>query len=169
MIKVCKSCGKEFQNLTEGVLYSSNAIGVLEFCSDACSKNYLTQLWNEKFAEEHYIMVLYVTRWDSRCCFQLGAAAPAFKYSSPFQFMLEVSCWLLGSWNLLEWWRRSNKLGNLLPKKNLVFFSTVITSKPEILLYFGFITSSSSMHSITFPQSHEIKCFGIGYTYSGEE
>lgn len=32
---------------------------------------------------------------------------------------------------------------------------------PEILLYFGFITSSSSMHSITFPQSHEIKCLGI--------
>lgn len=41
MIKVCKSCGKEFQNLTEGVLYSSFARGVLEFCSDDCSKNYL--------------------------------------------------------------------------------------------------------------------------------
>src|SRR5215217_3170685 len=40
MIKVCKSCGKEFQNFTEGVLYSSHAIGVLEFCSDDCSKNY---------------------------------------------------------------------------------------------------------------------------------
>ena len=40
MIKVCKSCGKEFQNLTRGVLYSSHAIGVLEFCSDDCSKNY---------------------------------------------------------------------------------------------------------------------------------
>jgi ribosomal protein L24E len=44
MIKVCKSCGKEFQNLTRGVLYSSSTIGVLEFCSDNCSKNYLTQL-----------------------------------------------------------------------------------------------------------------------------
>jgi hypothetical protein len=41
MIKVCKSCGKEFQNLSEGVLYSSFARGVLEFCSDDCSKNYL--------------------------------------------------------------------------------------------------------------------------------
>jgi hypothetical protein len=42
MIKVCKSCGKEFQNLSEGVLYSSFARGVLEFCSDDCSKNYLS-------------------------------------------------------------------------------------------------------------------------------
>jgi transposase-like protein len=41
MIKACKSCGKEFQNLTEGVLYSSSGIGVLEFYSDECSKNYL--------------------------------------------------------------------------------------------------------------------------------
>jgi ribosomal protein L24E len=40
MIKICKSCGKEFQNLTRGVLYSSHAIGVLEFCSDDCAKNY---------------------------------------------------------------------------------------------------------------------------------
>src|SRR5215208_4019118 len=44
MIKVCKSCGKEFQNLSEGVLYSSFARGVLEFCSDDCSKNYLNSL-----------------------------------------------------------------------------------------------------------------------------
>jgi hypothetical protein len=44
MIKVCKSCGKEFQNLSEGVLYSSSAIGVLEFCSDNCSKNYLNSV-----------------------------------------------------------------------------------------------------------------------------
>jgi ribosomal protein L24E len=44
LIKVCKSCGKEFQNLTEGVLYSSSAIGVLEFCSDKCSKNYLNSV-----------------------------------------------------------------------------------------------------------------------------
>jgi hypothetical protein len=40
---------------------------------------------------------------------------------------------------------------------------------PEMLLYFGFTTSSSSMSSITFPQSHEIKCFGIEYTYKEEE
>ena len=44
MIKVCKSCGKEFQNLTEGVLYSSSIIGVLEFCSDNCSKDYLNSV-----------------------------------------------------------------------------------------------------------------------------
>ena len=44
MIKVCKSCGKEFQNFTEGVLYSSNAIGVLEFCSDDCAKNYFNSV-----------------------------------------------------------------------------------------------------------------------------
>jgi hypothetical protein len=44
MIKVCKSCGKEFQSLTEGVVYSSSAIGVLEFCSDNCSKNYLNSV-----------------------------------------------------------------------------------------------------------------------------
>ena len=44
MIKVCKSCGKEFQNLTEDVLYSSSGIGVLEFCSDNCSKNYLNSV-----------------------------------------------------------------------------------------------------------------------------
>jgi hypothetical protein len=30
---------------------------------------------------------------------------------------------------------------------------------PEILLYFGFIVSSSAMHSITLPQSHENSCF----------
>jgi transposase-like protein len=41
MIRVCKSCGKEFQNLTKGVLYSSSVRGVLEFCLDECSKNYL--------------------------------------------------------------------------------------------------------------------------------
>ena len=79
-----------------------------------------------------YNVISYVTRSNSTCCFQLTPAAPAFKYSSPFQFMLEVSCWLLGWRNLLEWWRRSNKFGNLVPKKNLMFFSTVVTSKPEI-------------------------------------
>ncbi len=39
---------------------------------------------------------------------------------------------LLGWWNLLKWWRRPNKFGNLVPKKNLMFFSTVVTSKSEI-------------------------------------
>lgn len=41
MIRVCKSCGKEFQNFTEGVVYSSAVRGVLDFCSDACCKDYL--------------------------------------------------------------------------------------------------------------------------------
>jgi hypothetical protein len=40
---------------------------------------------------------------------------------------------------------------------------------PEMLLYFGFTTSSSSMHSIMFPQSHEIRCFDTEYTYTEEE
>jgi hypothetical protein len=40
MIKYVKSCGKEFQSLTAGVLYSSSVKGILEFCSDDCSKNY---------------------------------------------------------------------------------------------------------------------------------
>jgi hypothetical protein len=40
---------------------------------------------------------------------------------------------------------------------------------PEMLLYFGFTASSSSISSITFPQSHEIRCFGIGYVYKEEE
>ena len=38
-----------------------------------------------------------------------------------------------------------------------------------MLLYFGFTTSSSSMHSITFPQSHEITCLGIEYNYTEVE
>ena len=79
-----------------------------------------------------YIMLLYMIRSSSICCSWLGSAAPVHKYSGPFQFVLEVSCWLLGWWNFLEWWRRSNKFGNLVPKKNLMFFSTVLTSKPEI-------------------------------------
>jgi hypothetical protein len=38
-----------------------------------------------------------------------------------------------------------------------------------MLLYFGFTASSSSMSSITFPQSHEIRCFGIEQNYTEEE
>ena len=37
----CKSCGKEFNDLVDGVRYSSTAKGVLLFCSDDCCKNYL--------------------------------------------------------------------------------------------------------------------------------
>jgi len=41
MIRVCKSCGKEFQSFNEGVIYSSVVKGILDFCSDKCSKDYL--------------------------------------------------------------------------------------------------------------------------------
>ena len=37
----CNSCNKEFNDLTEGVRYSSFIKGVLRFCSDDCCKNYL--------------------------------------------------------------------------------------------------------------------------------
>jgi len=37
----CKSCGKEFQNFNQGVVYSSVAKGILDFCSDVCCMNYL--------------------------------------------------------------------------------------------------------------------------------
>jgi hypothetical protein len=37
----CKSCGKEFNELTDGKRYSSMARGVMLFCSDDCCKNYL--------------------------------------------------------------------------------------------------------------------------------
>lgn len=41
MIRICKSCGKEFQSFREGVTYSSTDIGILDFCSDLCCKKYL--------------------------------------------------------------------------------------------------------------------------------
>jgi hypothetical protein len=41
MIRVCKSCGKEFQDFIEGVVYSTAVKGVSYFCSDVCCKNYL--------------------------------------------------------------------------------------------------------------------------------
>jgi hypothetical protein len=44
MIRTCKSCGKEFQNFSQGVVYSSVAIGILDFCSDVCCMNYLNNL-----------------------------------------------------------------------------------------------------------------------------
>ncbi len=131
MIKICKSCGKEFQNLSEGVLYSSSAIGVLEFCSDQCSKNYFNSVMKWKNCGRTLYNGVILNRLRCHSCFELGSAA-GIQNIQPFRFTLEVSYLLLGSWNLLEWWRRSNKFGNLMPKKNLVFFSTVITSKPEI-------------------------------------
>lgn len=41
MMRVCKSCGKEFQDFTEGVVYSTAMKGISYFCSDVCCKNYL--------------------------------------------------------------------------------------------------------------------------------
>ena len=41
MYVLCNSCGKEFNDLVEGVRYSSSMKGVLLFCSDDCCKNYL--------------------------------------------------------------------------------------------------------------------------------
>ena len=37
----CNLCGREFNDLVEGVRYSSMAKGILLFCSDGCCKNYL--------------------------------------------------------------------------------------------------------------------------------
>ena len=43
MYILCNSCGKEFNDLVEGVRYSSFTKGVLFFCSDGCCKNYLNR------------------------------------------------------------------------------------------------------------------------------
>ena len=41
MVKLCITCGKDFDERVEGVRYSSSVKGVLLFCSDDCCKNYL--------------------------------------------------------------------------------------------------------------------------------
>lgn len=41
MMRICKTCGKEFQDFTEGVVYSTAMKGISYFCSDVCCKNYL--------------------------------------------------------------------------------------------------------------------------------
>ena len=41
MYVLCDSCNKEFNDLAEGVRYSSSIKGLLWFCSDDCCKNYL--------------------------------------------------------------------------------------------------------------------------------
>jgi hypothetical protein len=41
MYITCKSCDKAFNNLSEGVEYSSTTLGLLAFCSDKCCKDYL--------------------------------------------------------------------------------------------------------------------------------
>jgi hypothetical protein len=40
-VRTLKSCGKEFNDLVDGIRYSSAVNGVLLFCSDDCCKNYL--------------------------------------------------------------------------------------------------------------------------------
>ncbi|MFB5600945.1 MAG: hypothetical protein ACE5SW_12055 [Nitrososphaeraceae archaeon] len=37
------SCNKEFNNLVDGVKYSSSVMGTLSFCSDTCCNAYLTK------------------------------------------------------------------------------------------------------------------------------
>lgn len=44
MIRVCKSCDKEFQDFSEGVVYSTAMKGFSYFCSDLCCKNYLDSI-----------------------------------------------------------------------------------------------------------------------------
>ena len=44
MYVLCKSCGKEYNDLVEGVTYSSTVKRILLFCSDDCCKNYLNRL-----------------------------------------------------------------------------------------------------------------------------
>ena len=42
MVKLCNTCGKDFDERVEGVRYSSSTKAVvLFFCSDECCKNYL--------------------------------------------------------------------------------------------------------------------------------
>ncbi len=44
MVKLCNTCGKEFDERVEGVRYSSSNKGViLFFCSDECCKKYLNR------------------------------------------------------------------------------------------------------------------------------
>ena len=42
----CNSCSNEFNDLVEGIRYSSSTKGLLWFCSDDCCKNYLNKPGN---------------------------------------------------------------------------------------------------------------------------
>ena len=42
----CNSCNKEFNDLVQGVRYSSSVKGLLWYCSDDCCKNYLNRPGN---------------------------------------------------------------------------------------------------------------------------
>ena len=64
--------------------------------------------------------------------FSTKPGSTSIQIFQPLSIHVRSELLLLGWRNLLEWWRGSNKSGNLMPKKNLMFFSTVITSKPEI-------------------------------------
>ena len=44
MVKLCNTCGKDFDERVGGVRYSSSTKGVISFfCSDECCKNYLNR------------------------------------------------------------------------------------------------------------------------------
>ena len=46
MVKLCNTCGKEFDERLKGVRYSSSIKGLLFFSSDDCCKNYLDRHGN---------------------------------------------------------------------------------------------------------------------------
>ncbi len=83
----------------------------------------------------------YSAIWHHITSLTLGMAFTSSSKSSSLKlcliiisgrFISQVSCSLSGRSDLLERWRRPNKFGNLVSKKNLMFFSTVIASKSEI-------------------------------------
>ena len=44
MVKLCNTCGSDYDERVEGVRYSSSTRGVtLFFCSDKCCQNYLNR------------------------------------------------------------------------------------------------------------------------------
>ena len=43
MYSNCISCKKEFNNLVEGVKYSSSVMGIISFYSDNCCKAYINK------------------------------------------------------------------------------------------------------------------------------
>ena len=148
----------------------SRRFGVLLRC---VFQELLNPVMKESNTQEHYMTVLYVKRWDGKCYFRLGSAAPAFKnIQALFNSCQKV---VVGYQDHEISLNDGDALTNLailcLRKTSCSFPQSLHRSLrlPEMLLYFGFITSSSSIHSITFPQSHEIKCFGIECTYTEEE
>lgn len=76
------------------------------------------------------LITIQFLQWCSACHQDLPGARPA----------------QLGIGYFLEWLRRSNKFGNIVFKKNFMFFASVVASRsnsPGMLLYFGSIIWSS--------------------------